>query len=61
VIALFAAGIASSLTVVGLLVQKFGDRMFKQKGRIAQLPWPHIRAVIILIVGAVYTYHAAIA
>ena len=61
VIALFAAGIASSLTVVGLLVQKFGDRLFKHQGRIGQLPWAHIRAVIILTVGALYTYHAAIA
>ncbi len=61
VIALFAAGIACSLTVVGLLVQKFGDRLFKQKGRLAQLPWAHIRAVVILMVGAIYTYHAAMA
>lgn len=59
VIALFAAGIASSLTVVGLLVQKFGDRLFKQKGRLARLPWAHIRALVILMVGVIYTYHAA--
>ena len=61
VIALFAAGIASSLTLVGLLVQKFGDRLFKQKGRLARLPWAHIRAVVILMVGVIYTYHAAMA
>ncbi|MDA7936890.1 sulfite exporter TauE/SafE family protein [bacterium] len=61
VIALFAAGIASSLTIVGLLVQRFGERLFKRKGWIARLPWAHIRAVVILGVGVLYTYHAAMA
>ena len=61
VIALFAAGIACSLTVVGLLVQRFGERLFKHKGWIGRLPWTHIRAVVILSVGVLYTYHAATA
>ena len=61
VIALFAAGIASSLTVVGLLVQRFGERLFKHEGWLARLPWAHLRAFVILAVGVAYTYRAAMA
>ncbi|MEM9367684.1 MAG: sulfite exporter TauE/SafE family protein [Planctomycetota bacterium] len=61
VIALFAAGIASSLTVVGLLVQRFGERLFQHEGWLGRLPWAHIRALVILAVGVAYTYRAAIA
>ncbi|HBE70823.1 MAG TPA: cobalt transporter [Planctomycetaceae bacterium] len=61
VIALFAAGIACSLTLVGLLVQRFGDRFANHKSRLAQLPWPYIRAMLILAVGVLYTYRAAVA
>lgn len=61
VIGLFAAGIASSLTSVGLLVQRFGDRLYNPESRLARLPWPYIRAGLILSVGALYTYRAAIA
>lgn len=61
VIGLFAAGIASSLTLVGLLVQRFGDRLYNRKGRLARLPWPYIRACLILAVGTLYMYRAAIA
>ena len=61
VIALFAAGIASSLAFVGLLVQHFGDRLFNRKGRLSKLPWAHLRAAIILLVGFAYTYRAAVA
>ncbi len=60
VIALFAAGIASSLTVVGLLVQRFGERLYNHKGWMSHLPWAHIRAFVILSVGVLYTYHAAV-
>lgn len=61
VIALFAAGIATSLTVVGLLVQRFGERLFKHEGWLARLPWAYLRAAVILAVGAAYSYHAAVA
>ena len=61
VIALFAAGIASSLTVVGLLVQRFGERLFKHEGWLGSLPWAHIRAFVILAVGLAYTVRAAMA
>ncbi len=60
VIALFAAGIACSLTTCGLLVQKFGQRLFKHEGRLSRLPWGHLRAAVILLVGVAYTYRAAI-
>lgn len=61
VIALFAAGIACSLTSVGLLVQRFGDRFANRESRLARLPWPYIRAALILGVGVLYTYRAAVA
>lgn len=61
VIALFAAGIACSLAVVGMLVQRFGDRLVPKQGRLSKLPWAHLRAAIILLVGVAYTYRAAIA
>lgn len=61
VIGLFAAGIASSLTCVGILVQRFGDQIYNRRSRLANLPWPYIRAILILGVGALYTYRAAIA
>ena len=54
VIALFAAGIASSLTLVGIAIQKFGGRMPKNESWISSLPWPFIRAGLITTVGLFY-------
>lgn len=50
-IGLFAVGIATSLTFVGLLVQRFGNRLQGGSGRWSQLPWAHLRAGFILLVG----------
>lgn len=61
VIGLIAAGIASSLASFGILVQRFGDRLYNREGPLARLPWPYIRAALILSVGVLYTYQAAIA
>ena len=50
-IGLFAVGIATSLTLVGLLVQRFGNRLKTGTGRLSHLPWAHLRAAIVLLVG----------
>lgn len=55
VIALFAAGIASSLSIVGVLLQTFGEKWFRGSGRSQSLPWGHIRAGLILSIGLFYT------
>jgi nickel/cobalt transporter (NicO) family protein len=55
IIALFAAGIASSLTVVGIILQMFGDRLGSRVQGASRLPWAHLRAVLILAIGVVYT------
>ena len=55
VIGLFAAGIATSLTLVGILVQVFGGRLMKRRSWFSQLPWPAIRAGLILSIGMFYT------
>ncbi|MGI9470471.1 MAG: sulfite exporter TauE/SafE family protein, partial [Rubripirellula sp.] len=56
VIGLFAAGIASSLTCVGIFVQMFGSRLLNSRSWMSQLPWPAIRAGLILSIGMVYTF-----
>ena len=53
VIGLFAAGIAFSLTLVGICVQLFGEKM-PQSGRLSNLPWPWMRASLILGLGVFY-------
>lgn len=55
VIGLFAAGIAFSLTLVGMVVQVFGGRLLKSKSRFSKLPWAGIRAGMILSIGVYYT------
>ena len=49
VIGLFAAGIATSLTLAGMIVQVFGNRFTKNSADTAnwlsRLPWNYIRAV----------------
>ena len=55
VIGLFAAGIASSLTLVGIVVQVFGGRLTESKTWFSRLPWAGIRAGLILGIGVFYT------
>ena len=63
VIGLFAAGIASSLTVVGIIVQVFGRRLMNSETNkdawYVHLPWPHIRAGAITLIGLGYLLHVA--
>jgi ABC-type nickel/cobalt efflux system permease component RcnA len=63
VIGLFAAGIATSLTVVGMLVQVFGSRLVNSKSRnkswYSRLPWNYIRAGLITLIGLAYLGHVA--
>lgn len=59
VIGLFAAGIASSITLVGMMIQIFGGRL-SDTNRFAQLPWPWIRAVLILSLGVFYLVRTAV-
>ena len=54
VIGLFAAGIASSLTLVGILLQRFGGSLIREDSRLGKLPWPYLRAGFILAVGVFY-------
>ncbi|MFG0255790.1 MAG: sulfite exporter TauE/SafE family protein [Rhodopirellula sp. JB053] len=54
VIGLFAAGIASSLTLVGILLQRFGGSLIREDSRIGKLPWPYLRAGLILSIGVFY-------
>lgn len=54
VIGLFAAGIASSLMMIGILLQWIGTKPFSRSNRLQRLPWPHIRAAIILTIGFFY-------
>lgn len=54
VIGLFAAGIACSLTVVGILLQSFGTKWVGAPNRLKTMPWAHIRAGLILAIGTAY-------
>ncbi|MEM6689019.1 MAG: sulfite exporter TauE/SafE family protein [Planctomycetota bacterium] len=56
VIGLFAAGIAFSLSLVGMTVQVFGGRLIASKTFISRLPWAGIRAALILLIGFAYTF-----
>ena len=60
VIGLFAAGIASSLAVVGIVVQLFGKRLINSTTGLSKLPWNYIRASLIVLIGAVYLGHLAL-
>lgn len=59
VIGLFAAGIATSLTLVGMIVQLFGGRLINVGSRFSRLPWGYIRAGLITLIGLVYLGHVA--
>jgi len=54
IIGLFAAGIASSLSLVGILLQYFGEKFGRRSRRIANLPWNYIRSAMILGIGLIY-------
>lgn len=56
VIGLFAAGIASSLTLVGMFVQRFGGNLLNSHSRLVSLPWPYLRAGLILSIGSIYVF-----
>ncbi|EKJ99242.1 nickel/cobalt efflux protein RcnA [Rhodopirellula baltica SH28] len=60
VIGLFAAGIASSLTLVGILLQRFGGSLIRKDSRLGKLPWPYLRAGLILAVGVFYCSRLAL-
>ena len=59
VIGLFAAGIATSLTLVGMAVQVFGNRFTNTSSRLSRLPWNYIRAGMITFIGLAYLTHLA--
>ena len=54
VIGLFAAGIAVSLTCVGMIVQVFGNRLIKAESWFSRMPWAYIRAGLITAIGLFY-------
>ena len=54
IIGLFAAGIASSLSLVGILLQYFGEKFGRRSERLVNLPWNYIRSGLILGIGLVY-------
>ena len=54
VIALFAAGIAVSLSLIGILLQWIGTKPLPKSKWLLGLPWTYIRAGVILIIGCVY-------
>ena len=54
VIGLFAAGIAVSLTCVGIIVQVFGNRLIKAESWFSRMPWAYIRAGLITAIGLFY-------
>lgn len=54
IIALFAAGIATSLTSVGLILQFFGERFAHLSSKTQVLPWSYLRAGLVLAIGVYY-------
>ncbi len=60
VIGLFAAGIATSLTLVGMVVQVFGNRFSKTDSWLTRLPWNYLRAGMITAIGLFYLAQVAI-
>ena len=61
VIALFAAGIACALAMVGLVLQRFGSSLLGGRTHLGRLPWHYLRAILILAVGIFSTARVAIA
>ena len=54
IIGLFAAGIASSLSLIGILLQYFGEKFGRRSERLVNLPWNYIRSALILGIGLIY-------
>ncbi len=54
IIGLFAAGIASSLSLVGILLQYFGEKFGRHSESLVRLPWNYIRSALILGIGLIY-------
>ena len=60
VIGLFAAGIACSLILIGTMIQCFGGAWFQRSEYLQRLPWPFLRAGLILAVGGFYVVQLAV-
>jgi len=64
VIGLFATGIASSLTLVGMIVQVCGNRSTKPETNteplLMRLPWNYLRAGLITTIGMFYLVNVAL-
>ena len=60
VIGLFAAGIATSLSVTGIVMQTLGQRLSRRQWKLPRLPWSHIRAGLITCVGLIYLTRVAV-
>ena len=61
VIGLFAAGIATSLTCVGMLLQRFGEYLIRKESRLCEIPWHYVLPILIVGVGVFYTVRIAMA
>jgi len=61
VIALFAAGIATSLSITGIVIQVLGQRITRREWKLPSLPWSYIRGGLITFVGLLYMARIAIA
>lgn len=60
VIGLFAAGIATSLSITGIVMQTLGKRLSQREWKLPQLPWSYIRGGMITCVGLFYMFRVAI-
>jgi len=60
VIGLFAAGIAFSLTSVGIAIQAFGGRLANSKSKLSSFPWAWTRAVLITSLGVFYLWRTTL-
>lgn len=55
IIALFAAGIACSLVVVGFILQHFGEKFGHKLMKKSRFPWAYAQALFILCMGIFYS------
>ena len=60
VIGLFAAGIATSLSITGIVMQTLGKRLSRREWKLPQLPWAYIRGGMITCVGLLYMLRVAV-
>ena len=60
VIGLFAAGIATSLSITGIVMQTLGKRLSRREWKLPQLPWAYIRGGMITCVGLFYMFRVAV-